>query len=172
MKALPTLWMLILAALGTTGCGGGAATAEAAELPDGETVHLSFELAIDGIKLAVPVVGVSSLGTKTNVLEVRDGDDRTPDKTGGTTSASNIVLERGYTATDDLWEWRREVEAGTIVRRNGTITVKNAKGDTVAKYDFFEAWPSEWNVGLVNTSSKELTETVTIVCESLQRIDP
>ena len=114
MKATPMLLLVVLTAFGTTGCGGGSTPAHAAELPDGQPVKLRFEVVIDGIELAVPVIGISGLGTETQVVDTGDSDDRTPDKSAGKTSASNITLERGYTATDDLWKWRQEVEDGTV----------------------------------------------------------
>ena len=170
MKTLSTLTLLILAAFATSGCGGGATPAEATEHPGEKPLALSFELVIEGIELAVPVIGVSGLGTETVVVDRPDGNEETPDKSPGATSASNIVLERGYTATDDFWEWRKEIEGGTVVRRSGSLTVRNAAGDTVATYNLIDAWPTSWNVGPVTTLSDQLTESITLVCERIQRV--
>ena len=38
-------------------------------------------------------------------------------KKPGRTTYANIVLERGYTATDDLWQWRKNIEDEKIDRR-------------------------------------------------------
>ena len=60
---------------------------------------------------------MSGMTSETEVIEFKQGNDMVVRKKPGRTTYSNIVLERGYTATDDLWQWRKNIEDGVIDRR-------------------------------------------------------
>ena len=78
-------------------------------------------------------------------------------KKPGRTTYANIVLERGYTATDDLWNWRKNIEDGRIDRRAGSVIVLDQDGTTeVARYNFYEAWPCKWNVPELDSDSSSM----------------
>jgi phage tail-like protein len=47
---------------------------------------------------------VSGMDSETEIIEFKQGNDLIVRKKPGRTTYSNIVLERGYTATDDLWQ--------------------------------------------------------------------
>ncbi|MFT6143181.1 MAG: phage tail-like protein, partial [Myxococcota bacterium] len=86
----------------------------------------NFLLEISGITgEAKTIVGgfksVSGMDSETEVIEFKQGNDRVVRKKPGRTTYANIVLERGYTATDDLWTWRNNIEKGLIDRRSGSI---------------------------------------------------
>ena len=47
----------------------------------------------------------------------------------------------------------------------------NTKGDPVARYHLTNAWPSKLEIGGLKAGSSEvLMETVTIVCERIERV--
>ena len=90
---------------------------------------------------------VSGMDSETEIIEFKQGNDLIVRKKPGRTTYSNIVLERGYTATDDLWQWRKNIEDGKIDRRAGSIIILDQDGQTeVARYNFYEGWPTKWNV--------------------------
>ena len=64
---------------------------------------------------------VSGMDSETEIVEFKQGNDIVVRKKPGRTTYNNIVLERGYTATDDLWQWRKNIEDGKIDRRAGSI---------------------------------------------------
>ena len=59
---------------------------------------------------------VSGMDSETEIIEFKQGNDMVVRKKPGRTTYANIVLERGYTATDDLWQWRKNIEDGKIDR--------------------------------------------------------
>lgn len=114
---------------------------------------------------------VSGMDSQTEVVEFKQGNDKVVRKKPGRTTYSNIVLERGYTATDDLWTWRKNIEDGKIDRRSGSVIVLDQDGSTeVARYNFFEAWPCKWNVPDMNADSSAMAiEKVEIAVERVER---
>ncbi len=114
---------------------------------------------------------VSGMDSQTEVVEFKQGNDKAVRKKPGRTTYSNIVLERGYTATDDLWQWRKNIEDGKIDRRSGSVIVLDQDGSTeVARYNFFEAWPCKWNVPDMNADSSAMAiEKVEIAVERVER---
>ena len=58
---------------------------------------------------------VTGMDSETEIVEFKQGNDMVVRKKPGRTTYANIVLERGYTATDDLWQWRKNIEDGKIV---------------------------------------------------------
>ena len=59
-------------------------------------------------------------------------------------SGTTIVFKNGFTATDDLWHWRKNIEDGVPDKRSGTITVLDQDLSTViSQFNFYEGWPSK-----------------------------
>ena len=71
---------------------------------------------------------VSGMDSETEIVEFKQGNDMIVRKKPGRTTYANIVLERGYTATDDLWAWRKNIEEGKIDRRSGSIIILDQDG--------------------------------------------
>jgi len=81
---------------------------------------------------------MSGMDSETEVIEFKQGNDRVVRKKPGRTTYANIVLERGFTRSDDLWLWRKNIEDGLIDRRSGTITCLDQDLTTVvAVYNFY-----------------------------------
>ena len=143
-----------------------------------ETLYAGFNflLEIDGVtKDSKKVVGgfksVSGMDSNTEVIEFKQGNDVRVRKKPGRTTYSNIVLERGYTATDDLWEWRKNIEDGKIDRRSGAVLILDHDGKTeVARYEFFEGWPCKWNVPDMSADQSGMAiEKIEIAVEQVKR---
>jgi hypothetical protein len=54
--------------------------------------------------------------------------------------------------------------------KNATLTAYSTDGKPVVRYVLEHPWPSKLEIGPINPT--KLRETVTLVCESLQRIAP
>jgi len=137
----------------------------------------NFLLEIGGITGdAKQVVGgfksMSGMTSETEIIEFKQGNDRVVRKKPGRTTYSNIVLERGYTATDDLFKWRKNIEDGIIDRRAGTITVLDNDLETiVAEFNFYEAWPCKWIVPEMDSDQSGMAiERIEIACEKVERV--
>jgi phage tail-like protein len=114
---------------------------------------------------------ISGMDSETEVIEFKQGNDMVVRKKPGRTTYANIVLERGYTATDDLWEWRKNIEDGKIDRRAGSVIILDQDGSTeVARYNFYEGWPVKWNVpDLDSDSSAMAIEKIELAVEKVER---
>ena len=114
---------------------------------------------------------VSGMDSETEVIEFKQGNDTVVRKKPGRTTYSNIVQERGYTATDDLWQWRKNIEDGKIDRRSGSIIILDQDGQSeVARYNFYEGWPCKWNVPDMNSDASSMAiEKLEIAIEKVER---
>jgi phage tail-like protein len=114
---------------------------------------------------------MSGMDSETEIVEFKQGNDTVVRKKPGRTTYANIVLERGYTATDDLWQWRMNIENGKIDRRSGSIIILDQDGQTeVARYNFYEGWPCKWYVPDMNSDSSAMAiEKIEIAIEKVER---
>ena len=114
---------------------------------------------------------VSGMDSETEVIQFKQGNDIVVRKKPGRTTYSNNVLERGFTATDDLWQWRKNIEDGKIDRRSGSIIVLDQDGQTeVARYNFYEGWPCKWNVPDMNSDTSAMAiEKIEVCVEKVER---
>ena len=107
-------------------------------------LNFNFLVEIDGITRAA-FHEVSGLDSTVDVIEHREGgDNTTPRKLPGMTKHSNIVLKWGMTDDQELYQWHRDVVNGTVQRRNGSIVLLDRRGQEVARWNFFKAWPAKW----------------------------
>lgn len=61
----------------------------------------------------------------------------------------------------------------TAARKSASLVMYSSDGTPVARYYLQNAWPSKLEVGALRAGSSEvLMETVTLVCEHLQRVAP
>jgi phage tail-like protein len=111
------------------------------------------------------------MDSETEIVEFKQGNDTVVRKKPGRTTYANIVLERGYTATDDLWQWRQNIENGKIDRRSGSVIILDQDGQTeVARYNFFEGWPCKWYVPDMSADSSAMAiEKIEIAVEKVER---
>lgn len=139
--------------------------------------NFQFLLEIEGItqdekrSVIAGFKSVSGLSSKTEVIEWKHGNDRHVRKKPGRTNYTPIVLERGFTGSDDLYKWRTEIENGLIVRRSGSVVMLDHNGDhEIARFDFVGAWPSSWEApGFDGSTSEMAIEKMELTVEQLQR---
>ena len=75
----------------------------------------------------------------------------------------------------ELWAWHESVRKGTMgaARRSCSLILYNAAGTPVAKYWLVNAWPSKIDISAMKAGASEVMyETVTLVCEQMQRVAP
>ncbi len=137
----------------------------------------NFLLEVSGItKGQKNIIGgfktMSGMDSETEVIEFKQGNDKVVRKKPGRTTYSNIVLERGFTATDDLWQWRKNIEDGVIDRRSGTITMLDQDmAKIVAQYNFYEGWPCKWFVPELDSDKSQMAiERIEIAVEKVERV--
>jgi phage tail-like protein len=135
-----------------------------------------FLLEIQGVVSDTKIIvggfkSVSGMDSETAIVEFKQGNDKVVRKKPGRTTYANIVLERGYTATDDLWTWRKNIEDGKIDRRSGSVIILDQDGQTeVARYNFYEGWPCKWYVPDMSADSSAMAiEKLEIALEKVER---
>ena len=136
----------------------------------------NFLLEISGITGDIKTIvggfkSVSGMDSETEVIEFKQGNDSVVRKKPGRTTYANITLERGFTATDDLFVWRQNIEKGFIDRRSGSVIILDQDLETeIARYNFFEAWPCKWEVPAMDSeSSATAIEKIELAVEKVER---
>ena len=56
----------------------------------------------------------------------------------------NLVLKRGFTDSDVLWEWHQDAVKGKISRKSGRIILLGSEGEEVWRWLFEDAYPVKW----------------------------
>lgn len=133
-----------------------------------------YSLVVDGVELGT----FSELGGITSGYEVVDFElksGRTPQlMVPGKRKPPAIVLKRGQTQDMSLWAWHEAALAdGPSAWKNASLVMYDLEGRPIARYTLENAWPAKMEIGGLKAGASEvLMETVTIVCEHLQRVAP
>ena len=132
--------------------------------------NFNFLVEIDGIARAA-FHEVSGFDSTIDVIEHREGgDNTTPRKLPGITKHSNIVLKWGMTDDQDLYRWHRDTVRGNVQRRNGSIVLLDRRGQEVARWNFFNAWPAKWDGPDFNAEGNDVAiETLELAHEGVER---
>jgi len=129
-----------------------------------------FLVEIEGI-IAGGFSELSGLDVTTEVESIREGGvndyvHRLPKWT----TQSDLVLKKGQTDLDLLWNWYANVVAGKIERKNGSIYLLDAQGIPAMWWDFLLAFPVKWSGPTLNASSGLIAfETLTLTHHGLSK---
>jgi len=132
--------------------------------------RFNFLLEIEGVT-AAGFSEVSGLANETEVIEYREGGDKvnSPRKLPGLTKYSNLILKRGVTADNSLWNWRKTVIDGAVERRNGSIILLDESRNEILRWNFYNGWPCKWEGPALKAKSNEVAiETLEIAHERLE----
>jgi phage tail-like protein len=128
---------------------------------DGETVGMFKELS--GVSMEREVI------TSREVLQ--DGKEVLK-KLPGKRQDGDLVLRRGKTEDEKLWDWMDEVNDGKMAdaRKTGSIVLYDYEGAEALRYNFANGWPSRVALsGMSGGTNEVLVEECTIVHEGLSR---
>lgn len=130
----------------------------------------NFLVEIEGI-----IVGgfseVSGLDISTDVDRFREGgvNDR-EHILPKWTKQTDLVLKKGQTDLDLLWNWYADVIAGKIQRKNGSIYLLDAQGLPAMWWDFVDAYPIKWSGPTFNASGSTVAfESLTLAHHGLTK---
>lgn len=118
---------------------------------------------------------MSGLEMETDVFEYREGGENTTvRKLPGQTKFNPIVLERGATFNQDMFNWFQSIHAyGTtpglsIARKTVTIVLIGHKDKRLNEKTLQNCWPSKWAWADLDAKSNEaLIESITLQHEGL-----
>jgi len=124
-------------------------------------------------------VGIDLQGTETEVLEYKTVGGQGNDKAGfiqkipGRLKYLPITLTFPISSDLSVYKWRQMVENGNVegARTNATISLFDARGTIIAQYNLIRCWPSKYTgPQFESTSAGSPTESLTIVCDGLTRV--
>jgi len=145
-----------------------------AEQPNDALTAARFSITIDGYEIA-SFSELQGITTEVEPVDFLESTDKEVvfKKLPGKRKPPTIVLKRGKNSSMELWAWHEAVLQGNIVaaRKSCSLIMYNYDGAPVARYHLEQAWPSKLEVGGLKAGASEvLMETVTIVCENIQRV--
>jgi phage tail-like protein len=137
----------------------------------------NFKVEIEGVT-AGHFTAVDGLDIEMEVIEYQDGDDLILRKRPGRVKYGDITLKKGYLATLDLsldlYSWRdsvmKPVPANDVPKKKGSLIMLSDTGAEIARYNFFEAWPSKWKgFSLDGKGNDVAVEEIELAVERLER---
>ena len=134
-------------------------------------LNYNFHVEIDNIVRGA-FQEASGLEATIDVVEYAEGGKNlTPLKLPGRTKYANIVLKWGMADDLDLYKWHRQTVLGTTDRRNGSIICLDRSGNEVARWNFFNAWPTKYTGPAFNAKGNDVAiETLELAHEGLDRV--
>jgi phage tail-like protein len=130
----------------------------------------NFRVVID----RTPVAGFrecSGLSFTVDPVEYREGTDVPlhPRKLTGLRKFANLVLRRGFTQNQDLWNWYKGILNGTDDRRNGSIVLQDEQHNDVLTWRFENAWIAKWEGPAMNAGTNDVAiEGIEIAAERVE----
>ncbi|GAB3974984.1 phage tail protein [Plantactinospora veratri] len=132
-----------------------------------------YSIQVDGVEIAA-FSELSGISSEVSVAEqsAPTGREGGTKRLPGRARPATLVLKRGKNSSLELWNWHAQVLDGDVAAvRNAFLQMYAADGRSVARYHLENAWPSKLEIGALKAGPGEvLTETVTIVCDRLQRV--
>ena len=134
-------------------------------------VSFNFLVEIDGITRAAFQEVSGGIEITIEPIDHREGGDITRvRKLPGMTQYANIVLKRGMTDDVELYQWILDAVEGRVVRKNGSIIILDRTGTEVARYNFFDAWPTKYTGPTFNAETSDVAiETLELAHEGIRR---
>jgi phage tail-like protein len=135
-----------------------------------------FSIVIDGYQIAsfAELVGITTEVEPVELLESTEKEVLLK-KLPGKRKPPTLTLKRGKNQSMELWLWHEAVLQGDILaaRKSCSLVMYATDGTPVARYYLEMAWPSKLEIGALKAGASEvLMETVTLVCEHIQRVAP
>lgn len=84
------------------------------------------------------------------------------------TRYQNLVLKRGMTDSNKLYDWEKEVARGIINKRHISVILLDSQRREVRKWTFQDAFPIKWSPGNLNSTSNSIeVETLELAHQGL-----
>ena len=144
----------------------------------------SFTLELDGKPIAL-LSGVSGLDIELEAKEFQQvnakGMAGIVKYVGNYNKAPDLQLTRIApvdSTTDGIWKWFNDIRDKGMsqtdphaLRKNGSVVMFDHTFKEIGRFNFFNAWPSKIATdGLSVDSGEPIKETITLVCERLERV--
>jgi len=131
--------------------------------------NFNFRVEIDGIAEA-GFTEVLLPSSAVDVFEYREGGDASCSvrMLPGRVHFGNLVLRRGITDSNSLFDWWQTVCRGTADRRNLVVVLLDGSGDVVKRWAFLQALPARYSLDPLDArSATPLIESLELVFEQM-----
>ena len=102
----------------------------------------NFLLEIEGVTQGA-VLSVDGITARTDVVRFKDGSDTVVRQRPGRNHTDNIIVRRGYTNNDELFNWYDVVRDGRVERKSGSIIIAGDDASEITRFNFYDAWPTK-----------------------------
>jgi phage tail-like protein len=135
-----------------------------------------FSITIDGYEIASfsELLGLTSGIDPAELTLGVDKKDKLVLKAPAKRRPPAVILKRAKTADLALFTWHSDaLSSSASGRRDAELVFFDAEGRKQSRYHLTDAWPAKIEIGSLMAGSPEvLMETVTIVCDRLERVAP
>lgn len=129
-----------------------------------------FAVEIDGIETA-RFQKCEGLEAETEIIEFEEGGGEVH-HFHGRTRYPNIILEKGISDNDELFNWYKNtlLEDRKLERKTGSIVLKNNQDEEIKRWNFFKAFPCRWIGPKLDYKNKDTfaVERIEIAHEGLE----
>lgn len=109
-------------------------------------------------------------GGEVQIIEYREGGDpvsRTR-KIPGTVRYDTLMLVRGLSESNELYEWWKGVVDGNVERKNLSVLLLDEERNPVKRWKFTHAWPTAYRVTELDSQKGQvLSEILEITFEEM-----
>lgn len=94
-------------------------------------------------------------------------------KIPGSLQTSNLILKRGMTQSNTLWQWFSAVQQGNWAkqRRDGSISIYDQAGQVRARFEFLGAWPTRYQIADLSSNGGEIEiEELELAVDEFKRV--
>jgi phage tail-like protein len=87
----------------------------------------------------------------------------------GRTKYPPLILKRGLTLNNQLWQWHQRVIEGNVERKNGTIYLRDTTQSPVVWWNFKKAFPVKWTGPELRANSSDVAiESIELIHQGLK----
>jgi phage tail-like protein len=128
-----------------------------------------FKLEIDGV-IVGGVHTIDAVDSESDVVFTPNSGAPGVTASPGAVTVQSVSIERGYSANQEWYKWRKAVLDGKVDRRSMSIIILSDTGQEIARYNFFECWPTKYHGPALSKakSSAHATEKIEVVWETFE----
>jgi phage tail-like protein len=134
---------------------------------------ISSLMSVSGLDIEVTVSTSKQSGSGGSMEEIKS--------LGATTKAPELTLSRVApldSPSDKMWKWFNDIRGTGLAatdragqRKNGSIVLYDSARNEVARFNFFNSWPSKISTDQLSVDSSEVVkESITLQIERLERV--
>lgn len=134
-------------------------------------LNFRFLLEIEGL-IRGGFSEVSGLQVETEIEDYQEGgvNDFVHKLLKGT-KCPNLVLKKGITDSDILWNWHQDIAIGKIEPKNVFLVVLDYKNQETLQWEFKEAYPVKWTGPEFKADGNNVAiETLELVHRGMQKV--